>query len=142
MKGASSFLTPDQQTTKIWEPNSDVHTTAAIAAAKSYYNMNDVQATDDDPIPYYGIKQAITSPVLLKDTNGTDQTNFSQITPTFSTDKVMSDVQNAFSLETGITKMRIYMWVEGQDIDCENNASGSNITFTLEFEVPEVGGAG
>ena len=142
LKGASSFLTPDQQTTKIWEPNSDVHTTAAIAAAKSYYNMNDVQATDDDPIPYYGIKQAITSPVLLKDTNGTDQTNFSQITPTFSTDKVMSDVQNAFSLETGITKMRIYMWVEGQDIDCENNASGSNITFTLEFEVPEVGGAG
>ena len=42
-----------------------------------------------------------------------------------------------FRLKAGITKMRIYMWVEGQDLDCENNASGTDITFHLELTIPE-----
>ena len=25
------------------------------------------------------------------------------------------------------------MWVEGQDVDCENNASGGNIDFNLQI---------
>ena len=25
------------------------------------------------------------------------------------------------------------MWVEGQDVDCENGASGTDITFDLQF---------
>ena len=29
--------------------------------------------------------------------------------------------------------MRIYMWIEGQDVDCENNASGGDLTFNLQF---------
>ena len=29
------------------------------------------------------------------------------------------------------------MWVEGQDVDCENTASGSDITFRLELKVPD-----
>lgn len=36
-------------------------------------------------------------------------------------------------LKAGITKVRIYMWVEGQDVDCENNASGGDISFNLQF---------
>ena len=38
-----------------------------------------------------------------------------------------------FSLKAGITKMRIYMWVEGQDVDCENTASGGNIIYSLQI---------
>ena len=31
------------------------------------------------------------------------------------------------------------MWVEGQDVDCENNASGGNIDFDLQTttELPD-----
>ena len=42
-----------------------------------------------------------------------------------------------FELHQGITKMRVYMWIEGQDIDCENNASGTDITYNIELSIRE-----
>ena len=41
--------------------------------------------------------------------------------------------QKIFALTAGITKVRVYMWIEGQDVDCENNASIGNITLNLQF---------
>ena len=38
-----------------------------------------------------------------------------------------------FNLRAGITKIRVYMWVEGQDVDCENNASIGNMSLNLQF---------
>ena len=38
-------------------------------------------------------------------------------------------------LTQGITKIRVYMWVEGQDVDCENGASGGNINYDLQFSI-------
>ena len=35
----------------------------------------------------------------------------------------------------GATKYRVYMWIEGQDIDCENNASGTDLEFNLSFSL-------
>lgn len=137
LHGAESFLTQSGDTTELWEPNSDVHTTAAVAAAKSNYDI-DTTTTDAEVIEYYGINQAITEAVDLGDTNdGTDAKNFTKVTPSIITDAAMADYDNAFSLEEGITKIRVYMWIEGQDVDCENNASGSDITFKLEFKVPD-----
>ena len=40
-------------------------------------------------------------------------------------------------LAAGITKVRVYMWIEGQDIDCENNASGTDITYNIELSIRE-----
>ena len=40
------------------------------------------------------------------------------------------------NLKAGITKVRIYMWVEGQDVDCENSASGSDIQYNIQFSIP------
>ena len=37
------------------------------------------------------------------------------------------------SFPAGVTKMRVYLWIEGQDIDCENNASGGKISFDLQI---------
>ena len=138
---AKSFLEPSQEATDFWEPNSDVHTAAAVAAANSNYGII-TQQTEADVIDYYGINQAITTGVALGETNdGTDATHFTQVTPSIITDAAMADYDNAFSLQEGITKIRVYMWIEGQDVDCENNASGSDITFKLEFKVPETPGA-
>jgi hypothetical protein len=46
-----------------------------------------------------------------------------------------TDYVKAFTVGSGITKMRIYMWVEGQDVDCENAASYDDIDFNLQLTV-------
>jgi hypothetical protein len=40
---------------------------------------------------------------------------------------------SGLTLQRGITKVRVYMWIEGQDVDCENSASGGNITYGLQI---------
>ena len=42
---------------------------------------------------------------------------------------------NAFDVAEGVTKVRIYMWIEGQDVDCEDHASGSALTYNLQFSI-------
>ena len=44
-----------------------------------------------------------------------------------------------FSLSAGVTKVRVYMWVEGQDVDCEDNASGGTVSYNLSFSIDETG---
>ncbi len=136
--GALSFTTDSQTTTYIWEPNSDVHTAAGVKAAYDTYRITTTE-TSASPIAYYGVNKAISTPVKLMDTYGTDKTSFTAMTNAnlYSTVKGMTDKQNAFSLDEGVTKVTVYMWVEGQDVDCENTASGSEITFRLELKVPE-----
>lgn len=122
-------------TTYIWEPNSDVHTAKAVTIAKDTYGITTTE-TGASPIPYYGVKQEIDSatPIKLKATNdGTDTTNFTLISGHTTTSKTMTDVKDFLKLKAGVTKVRIYMWVEGQDVDCENSASGSDISFNVEF---------
>lgn len=46
-------------------------------------------------------------------------------------------IHKVFSLKAGITKVRMYMWIEGQDVDCEDDASGSNIAFDLQLTVKD-----
>lgn len=35
----------------------------------------------------------------------------------------------------GITRMRVYMWMEGNDVDCANDVAGSTINFNLVLEI-------
>ena len=51
----------------------------------------------------------------------------------YSTNETFADRFAFLSLTSGITKVRIYMWIEGQDVDCENNASGGSITYNLQI---------
>ncbi len=43
-------------------------------------------------------------------------------------------------LKAGINKVRVYIWLEGQDVDCINNISFGDFTVNLFFSVPEVEG--
>ena len=72
--------------------------------------------------------------ITLAKANATDQAdNFQAMTPDIQTTVGNQDAKELFTLEKGVTKVRVYMWVEGQDVDCENNASGGQISFTLQF---------
>lgn len=120
------------ETTYIWEPNSDAHTAAAIANAQNTYG---VTITNNEKVQHYGVKAPITTPIPLKQTHtGADSTYF-ELTDTIQTSTAMEETQ-LLQLSAGITKIRVYMWVEGQDFDCDNSASGSDLSYDLQFSIP------
>ncbi len=119
----------------IWEPNYDVHTPAGVLNAKEIYGL-DTTTTGGTQLSYDGIKAAfdIGKGVTLKTANKTSfADSFETVTPTISTVKDFDAQQSLLNLKAGITKVRIYMWVEGQDVDCENNASGTDISFNVQI---------
>lgn len=136
--GASSAVT-------IWEQNYDVHTAAGVAHAKDVYGITTTQ-TGGDLVPYAGVIAPITeeNDILLGEATETkDSTKFKNVTPTKATAAGFTNYVSLFTLKKGVTKMRIYMWVEGQDVDCENNASGGSISFDLKISTVDPGaGAG
>ena len=121
----------------MWEPNYDVHTANAVSHARDTYGITTSQ-TGATRISYDGVVDSITSTnnVLLGQANATTySTLFSSVTPTYTTTEGNASSFQVFSLQSGITKVRVYMWVEGQDVDCENTASGGNINYDLEFSI-------
>ena len=123
-------------TTYIWEPNSDAHTAAAQANAKDNYGVDITTGTQGaTQVKHYGIKAVIDSGIKLINTHtGASPDSFTQVN-TIQTSTNMTDT-SLLTLSAGITKVRIYMWVEGQDFDCDNTASGSNLSFDLQFSIP------
>ena len=144
----------------IIEPNYDAHTDTAVTNAATYYQQTITAATSgQNPVDYVGVKQAITDPIILKNTNpgctgtgcGTVSSTYFEAVPSANlkkTNVAYSDPTDAnysyygkgatdydlvkvFTLPAGVTKVRVYMWIEGQDLDCENNASGAYLTFNL-----------
>ncbi|MDO5555545.1 MAG: hypothetical protein Q4G09_02505 [Clostridia bacterium] len=134
----------------IWEPNYDVHTAEGVKNAKDVYNITTTQ-TGATRIAYDGIKDVITydptqtvaqtgaNPTAIKlgDANKTaNSAKFDTVTISHPTVSGFDENIALFTLTSGITKVRIYMWIEGQDVDCENNASGANAVFNVDITVP------
>ena len=118
-----------------WEPNYDIHTASGVSNAKDVYDITTTEA-GGDLIHYSGVIAEVpkaTNVLLGKATQTDYSTLFKDVTPTYSTTSGWTGTQAIFSLKAGITKMRIYMWVEGQDVDCENTASGGNIIYSLQI---------
>ncbi len=151
----------------IVEPNYDAHTQAAITTANQSYGItvstwNSSTGLATDPVSYVGVKAQISSPILLPSTNppGTpsstyfeavgnshatlvrtnaaySQTNDATFSYYGKAASGATDYYPIFSLSAGVTKIRVYMWVEGQDIDCENSASGAYLTYNLGFTLDD-----
>lgn len=120
----------------IWEPNFDVHTTYGIAQAQTYYGQTP-QATGAAKIAYDGVKAPIndtdgggTGITLSKATAAQNSEKFEAVT-TVETKATPDAYKEIFQLQKGVTKIRVYLWVEGQDVDCENNASGGYISYNI-----------
>ena len=123
----------------IWEPNYDVHTAAAVSHARDTYGVTTTE-TGGDLLEYSGVKAPIasTNNVIVRQSSPTAYSTtysnyFDDVTVTYSTIAGFSTQKQIFSLQTGVTKVRIYMWIEGQDVDCENAASGGNIAYDLQI---------
>lgn len=133
IKTIQSMISNNNEDVVIWEPNYDSHTESAITVSKKVYGL-DIANRDTKKISYYGIKSEIVNPVPItsKDTN-----YFEIVDNIVYTDNDYSPKSNEnillFYLNYGITKVRVYAWVEGQDVDCENNAAGSSFVFDIHF---------
>ena len=115
----------------IWEPNYDTHSQLVTSQVATEYG---VTLNTSGPTAYCGVNKAIPTPVSLKNlVNCSDTTNATSVTPNITTTAANTDYKQAFTLQPGVTKVRVYMWIEGQDIDCENNATGSDISYTVQL---------
>lgn len=118
-----------------WEPNYDIHTASGVANANDVYGITTTE-TGGTLLPYSGViaEVPLVNNVLLGNaTQTSNATLFKDVAPTYSTTAAWTGNLAIFTLQPGITKMRIYMWVEGQDVDCENTASGGNIIYSLQI---------
>ena len=139
------------------EPNYDAHTAYGVQNA-SAYNLSTSQGEHGVPqVNYVGVKNAISSPITLVDTNpgGNPSSDyFTSLSNLMLTNVYYSEANETnkaayigttaqagllpvFNIEPGITKIRVYMWVEGQDVDCENTASGAHLTYKLGFQMDD-----
>ena len=127
------------EVSKIWEPNANGHTTNGVRHAVQVYGMTEANVTSQ-VVSYKGVKAAFDKlPVASQDT-----TSFGTVANLVTTNTNYSSATSnipIFDIGSGITKVRIYMWVEGQDIDCEDNAASTatvtkglayNLAFTLD----------
>ncbi len=131
LKGATAA------STYIWEPNYDLHTASAVANARDVYGISTTE-TGATAISYDGIINTITSTdnVTLREANSASHpTLFRKVNVNYSTPNTFTNNREIFTLLSGITKMRIYMWIEGQDVDCENNASYDDVQFNIQLTV-------
>lgn len=127
-----NLKTNDISNVIIWEANSNAHTDKAIIEAKKTYDLD--ITNDNATLPYYGVKSEISTPVLLTSTNEEYFALLENNICTSSNYKTENDTNKLlFHLPVGITKIRVYAWVEGQDVDCENNAAGSDFEFNFNF---------
>ena len=58
---------------------------------------------------------------------------FKRVNVDYLTGANFTNSVSIFGLKSGITKVRVYIWLEGQDVDCENNSSVGNIDFMFEL---------
>ena len=110
---------------QIFEPNDTIHTPAGHTEYKN--NMpGKSAASDTDTYKYFGLKAI-----------GTDIDRFTEGSQLeeVTTIKKAEDVKIKVPAESYL-KITVYVWLEGQDADCQNNISGkpytADIHFTLE----------
>jgi hypothetical protein len=122
LKGGSKAL--------IWEPNYDTHSDTGVAAARNVYGIT-TSKTGASRIAYKGVNRAFQTPIYI---NQTDRSSyFTSVNPDIATTKIFQENQKLMNIGAGITKVRVYMWLEGQDVDMENNVAATKLSYTLEF---------
>ena len=129
-----NLQTTRRENVYIWEPNYNTHTIHGIENARDMYGIN--ASENYERIIYDGISNPISSKLNIYTSNAKSTlypAYFSRVNINYYTENNFTTNKEIFTLKSGITKYRVYMWIEGQDVDCENNASVGNITLNLQF---------
>ena len=128
--GAAQRLKANGGKAYIWEPNYDKHNNYGIMNARDVYGQT-TTASGAARLPYKGVNQEFATPVYIDKTN--ESSYFTSVNPDVATTESFSANQTLMHIPAGITKVRIYMWLEGQDVDMENHAAASKLRYDLEL---------
>lgn len=130
----------------IWEPNFEMHTAAGYDNARNTYhvdagtftaNADRSSYTTTAALPYRGLIAEIPEDDL-QSLDSTSETYFSKepvSTHTSPSTGIPKGNIEFITLNEGITKVRVYMWFEGQDVDCEDKASNGQVALDLKFSL-------
>lgn len=120
----------------IWEPNSEQHISEVILAGR---------ATAQSENTTYGVKYN-TSGATIPNVYATSGDNISEqytFKPEYeyvaTTMTTASQTPSKVTIEANkVTKVRVYIWIEGQDVDCINTASqGDRLQATIKLTKPD-----
>ena len=118
----------------IWEPNSNSHSATGISNAHDVYGMT--ISGNYSTIPYSGVIANIpdTANITLGNAKAANYpTYFKTVDVDYSTQKGFTTNQPIWTFRPGITKMTVYIWLEGQDVDCENGSSSGDLEFKFQI---------
>ena len=130
-----SLTTNDNNNVYIWEPNSDTHSSTGISNAYDVYGIS-VSSQGASPIAYSGVINEISESqkIAFKDATSAKYPGyFASVDVDYSTAYGFSSNTKVWDFKAGITKMRVYVWLEGQDVDCENGASSGNLEIKFQL---------
>lgn len=115
----------------IYEPNSTTHNEESIEAAATF----GIELVNNTYVPTYGV---IAEGTYLDHKSGFINSGVDLDTEHFALQNTIfeSDFSNPiFQIPNGITKLRVYVWIEGQDIDAlEVHSEGAPIALNLDLE--------
>ena len=113
----------------IFEPYSTNHTELSIERAQKY----DINLLDGRTFPTYAMKKA-GGPIYVKDNiSGSPNLDLNYFTLQNTIHEEDFD-RPLFEIPDGITKARVYLWVEGQDIDSlETDSEGADLYVDIYF---------
>lgn len=123
----------------IWEPNYDVHTDSGVQNAYERFGIT-TQTTNASRIPYDGIVREVSRDdnVLLSQASSRHHPSlFERVDVDIATRRDFVGLQEIMTLQSGISKVRIYMWIEGQDVDVEDNARVGELLIDIQMAVQQ-----
>lgn len=117
----------------IWEPNSTLHGDLSIERALHY----GINLVDGERFPSYAWIKA-GGPIETRNAvSGSANMDFSY----FSLQNTIKELPVVlFSVPDGITKVRVYVWLEGQDIDSlETDSEGARVSISIDLSKDTLG---
>lgn len=113
----------------IYEPNSTFHSNMSIERAKKY----GINLKDGNEFPTYAYKKAGGPFEIIDTISGSASLDYNYF---IEQETISMDAfeQPLFTIPDGITKVRVYVWIEGQDIDSlETDSNGAEVSITINF---------
>lgn len=113
----------------IFEPNSTAHTMLSRERAAKY----DLDLKDEEEFPTFAMIKA-GGPIYVEDNiSGSSKIDYNYFALQHTIKESDFDTP-LFTIPDGITKARVYLWIEGQDIDSlETDSTGAEIYVDINF---------
>lgn len=112
-----------------WKPKAQ--NGSVMYALDSVNHIEGVDGTKDNNQYFFSAASGITPIAGTTITNDTTRTSAASA----SCQYYPSTGNPQVSVAVGVNRFRVYMWIEGNDIDCTNDVAGATVDFKLAFSM-------